>query len=316
MSPSNLSDQTVCVTGGAGFIGSHLVEALVRGGARVRVLDDLSSGDLGNLSGVASDITLIEGSILDDAVLERALAGTTVVFHHAARVSVTESLVDPVAYGTTNVMGTLAVLEAARQSGVRRLVYAGSCSAYGDLPGLPKCEDAPVHPTSPYAATKLAGEDFVAAYPGSYPIDTARLRYFNVYGPRQAHDSPYAAVVPKFFQALSSGGEAVIFGDGGQTRDFVHVEDVVQANILAASAAEPLQGAVFNVGSGGRRSILEVCEQVAHALGVPSRVRFEAARSGEVRDSEASIELAATRLGYRPRRAFADALGEMVEAGA
>ena len=316
MTLPDLSDQSVCVTGGAGFIGSHLVESLVRAGAQVRVLDDFSSGDPGNLSRVASEITLIEGTILDTVVLQQALAGTNVVFHHAARVSVAESVVDPVAYGTTNVMGTLAVLEAARQSEVNRLVYAGSCSAYGDLPGLPKCEDAPVHPTSPYAATKLAGEDFVAAYPGSYPLDTARLRYFNVYGPRQAHDSPYAAVVPKFFQALSTGEEAVIFGDGGQTRDFVHVEDVVQANILAAFAPEPLEGAVFNVGSGERRSILEVCEQVAGALGVPCRVRFEPARSGEVRDSEASIDRAAKRLGYRPRRAFADALGKMVEASA
>lgn len=310
-----MASQTVCVTGGAGFIGSHLVEALVRTGAKVRVLDDFSSGDPANLAKVEPKITLIEGSILDDDVLRRAIAGTTVVFHHAARVSVTESLVNPVAYCATNVDGTLAVLEASRQSGVRRLVYAGSCSAYGDLPGLPKSEDSPVHPTSPYAAAKLAGEDFVAAYPSSCSMDTVRLRYFNVYGPRQAHDSPYAAVVPKFFQALASGGEAVIFGDGGQTRDFVHVEDVALANILAACAPDPLRGAVFNIGSGESRSILEVCQQVAAALRVNPRMRFEPARSGEVRDSEASIELAAARLGYRPQREFFSALEEMIKVG-
>lgn len=315
MNLPSMSGQTVCVTGGAGFIGSHLVEALVRTGAEIRVLDDLSSGDPANLAEVDSRITLIKGSVLDADVLQRAVAGTSVVFHHAARVSVVESLEQPVDYCETNVGGTLAVLEAARRSGVRRLVYAGSCSAYGDLPGLPKCEDAPVHPTSPYAATKLAGEDFVAAYPASYPIDTVRLRYFNVFGPRQAHDSPYAAVIPKFFQALASGEDAVIFGDGGQTRDFVHVEDVAQANILAACSPEPLAGMVFNVGSGSSRSILEVCEQVAAALGVSPRIRFEPARSGEVRDSKASIKLAADRLGYRPGRDFLSSLEDMVRVG-
>ena len=314
MKSSSGMQGAVCVTGGAGFIGSHLVAALVESGLDVRVLDDLSTGSREHLVDVLDRITFIEGSILDEGALDEAVSGAGLVFHHAARVSVSESLEDPLRYCRTNVDGTVAVLEAARRHGVRRLVYAGSCSAYGDLEGLPKRETDPVQPTSPYAATKLAGEDFVASYASSYDLDTARLRYFNVYGPRQAHDSPYAAVVPRFLHALSSGGQAVIFGDGGQTRDFVHVEDVVQANLLAGGHAGPLDGAVFNIGSGTRRSIRSVLDDVASALGLDVNVRHEPARPGEVRDSEASIELASTCLGYRPGHDFRESLLAMVPA--
>lgn len=309
-----MAGRRVCVTGGAGFIGSHLVEALVRVGAQVWVLDDLSSGSLANLLGVQAQIRFVKGSILEEGALEDAIGPAEIVFHHAALVSVAESLEQPLRYREVNVDGTLAVLEAARRHGCARLVYAGSCSAYGDLEGLPKREEDPVHPTSLYAAMKLAGEDLVAAYASSFPMDTVRLRYFNVYGPRQSHDSSYAAVIPKFLNVLASGGEAVVFGDGEQTRDFVHVDDVVQANMLAAAHPTALDGAVFNVGSGSRRSVLEVLNLVAATLGVSASCRHEPARAGEVRDSEASIERARRELGYEPSRTFEDGLAEIEKA--
>ena len=312
MTALDLTSSPVCVTGGAGFIGSHLVSALVRSGVEVRVLDDLSTGAVENLATVLPDIRFIEGSILDPDALTEAFAGAGIVFHHAARVSVAESVTHPERYEETNVQGTRAVLEAARSLGVRRLVYAGSCSAYGDLPGLPKHETDPVQPTSPYAASKLSGEELVADHGAGEGFDTARLRYFNVYGPGQAHDSAYAAAIPKFVHCLRSGEQPIIFGDGGQTRDFVHVSDVVQANLLAAAHDGPLGGAVFNVGSASARSILEVLGIIAEAFGVEASPRHEEARPGEVRDSLASIALAADHLGYAPGVDFRDGLLEMV----
>lgn len=309
-------DKTVCVTGGAGFIGSHLVRGLVRAGASVRILDDLSTGSRNNLVDLPPHVELVEGSILDRSARTSALEGAEVVFHHAARVSVPESLEDPAGYRRTNVDGTLSVLEAAAAAGTARLVYAGSCSAYGDLPGLPKREGDPVQPGSPYAATKLEGEELVAAHPGVSPgLDTVRLRYFNVYGPGQAHDSAYAAAIPRFIRAVATGGNPTVFGDGLQTRDFIHVEDVVRANLLAGSATGSLGGTVLNIGSGHRRSILDVLEAISAGLGrtiVPDHLP---ARSGEVRDSEASIELARERLGFEPQREFTAAIVEMVRDG-
>ncbi len=303
-----------CVTGGAGFIGSHLVEALVGEGASVTILDDLSSGDLERLSPWRDEIRVVEGSILDEDALNQSFDGVQIVFHHAALVSVPESLEFPERYQSVNVDGTRQVLEASIRHGVSRLVYAGSCSAYGNLPGLPKVESDPVDPTSPYAASKLEGELLVGAHADSAGLDTARLRYFNVFGPRQPHNSPYAAVVPKFVEALSSGGSARIFGDGGQTRDFIDVRDVVQANLRAAALIEPHQGCVYNIGSGARISILEVLETVASELGLPVRMTLEEARGGEVRDSEACIDLARERLGFEPMRSLAESVREISEA--
>ena len=303
-----------CVTGGAGFIGSHLVEALVGQGAVVTVLDDLSSGDLERLSPWRESLRVVEGSILDDGALNEALDGVHLVYHHAALVSVPESLEFPERYQAVNVDGTRSVLEACLRHGVSRLVYAGSCSAYGNLPGLPKVETDPVEPTSPYAATKLEGELLVGAYADPSGFDTARLRYFNVFGPRQPHNSPYAAVVPKFVEALSSGGSARIFGDGGQTRDFIDVRDVVQANLRAGALIEPHQGCVYNIGSGNRISILEILETVARELDMPARKTLEAPREGEVRDSEACIDLARERLGFEPVRALSNSVREIADA--
>ena len=299
------------MTGGAGFIGSHLVESLLSHNATVSVLDDFSSGTPDNLPAGASGLHIHEGSILDSDLMSVAFAEASVVFHHAALISVPESFERPDEYRLVNVEGTRRVLEASRAAGVRRVVYAGSCSAYGNLPGLPKVESDPVEPTSPYAQTKLDGELLVEQHSAESTLDTVRLRYFNIFGPRQAHDSPYAAVVPKFVEALQSGGTPLIFGDGGQTRDFVHVRDVVQANLLAASCPERIGGQVINVGSGVRISILEVLEIVADSMGVPVAVAYRPERPGEVRDSEASIELARQLLGYDPSCSLADSISEI-----
>jgi UDP-glucose 4-epimerase len=309
--PSDLAGTQVCITGGAGFIGSHLVEALLTHGAQVTVLDDFSSGSPENLPVGSSGLQIVEGSILDPEQLSAACKNASVVFHHAALVSVPESFERPEEYQRVNVEGTRQVLEHSRAAGVSRVVYAGSCSAYGNLPGLPKSEHDPVEPTSPYAQTKFDGELLVEQHAAEATLDTVRLRYFNIFGPRQAHDSPYAAVVPKFVEALQSGGTPLIFGDGGQTRDFVHVRDVVQANLLAASCPERIGGQVINVGSGHRISILEVLEIVAASMGVPMAVEYRPERPGEVRDSEASIELARQLLGYDPSYSLADSISEI-----
>ena len=306
-----LEGTTACVTGGAGFIGSHLVEALLARGARVTVIDDLTSGTLDNLPLSDDRLSVHEGSILDRGQVLSAIRGCSVVFHHAALVSVPESLERPDEYRMVNVEGTRSVLEACVSSGVSRLVYAGSCSAYGNLEGLPKTESDPVDPTSPYAATKLEGELLVEQFSGSGSLDTVRLRYFNIFGPRQAHDSAYAAVVPKFVEAFESGSIPLVFGDGGQTRDFIHVLDVVQANLLAATCRGPLAGRVINVGSGSRLSIMQVLEAVANAMHRKAEAEHRPAREGEVRDSEACIDLARELLGFVPARRLADSVQEI-----
>ena len=311
LNSTDLAGCQVCITGGAGFIGSHLAEALLARGARVTVLDDFSSGSPDNLPCEAPGLEIVEGSILDPEQLSTVFKKASVVFHHAALVSVPESFERPDAYQRVNVEGTRQVLEQSRAAGVSRVIYAGSCSAYGNLPGLPKREVDPVEPTSPYAETKLEGELLVEGAAEGSVFDSVRLRYFNIFGPRQAHDSPYAAVVPKFVEALQSGGRPLIFGDGGQTRDFVHVRDVVQANILAATSPRVLGGRVINVGSGRRISVLEVLETVARSMGVPMTVEYRPERPGEVRDSEASIELGRELLGYQPSCELAQSIDEI-----
>lgn len=303
--------RTVCVTGGAGFIGSHLVEALLERGATVRVVDDLSSGRLEVLPPSNPGLSVFEGSILDSRLLQRALAGCELVFHHAALVSVHESLDRPDDYRRVNVDGTRRVLEESASAGVRRLVYAASCSAYGNVLGLPQRETDPVDPTSPYASTKLAGERLVEGHASVSGLDTVRLRYFNIFGPRQSHESAYAAVVPNFIAALESGRTPVIYGDGRQTRDFIHVLDVVDANLLAAACPGPLRGRVINIGSGRRVSILEVLESLAVAYGRPVVPDHQPPREGEVRDSEACMELARELIGFESKRSLADSIDEI-----
>ncbi len=287
----------VLVTGGAGFIGSHLVEACVAAGDRVRVLDDLRSGRRENLEAVAGDVELIEGSITDAAALQRAVRGCDRVFHQAAVVSVPETVADPLGSHRINATGTLQVLLAARAAGVARVVFASSCAVYGDDPRLPKTEDMAPRPLSPYALQKWIGEQecALAARDG---LETVVLRYFNVYGPRQDERSSYAGVIPRFVSALARGDIPVIFGDGAQTRDFVHVSDVVAAN-LAAAAATGASPSPLNVGRGARTSVRELLDAIAAELGAEGiEPRRESGRAGDVRDSEADPSRAREALGW------------------
>jgi UDP-glucose 4-epimerase len=290
---------TILVTGGGGFIGSHLVEALVEQGGRVRVLDNFSTGDPANLEGVQDRIELIEGDITDLNTVRRALRGVEVVFHQAALASVPRSVANPLATHRVCVDGTLNVLLASRDAGVRRLVYAASSSAYGNSARLPKAETDPVGPLSPYAVAKLAAEHYCAAFSEVYGLETVRLRYFNVFGPRQSPDSPYAAVIPLFIQALTSLEAPVIHGDGEQSRDFTYVADVVQANLRAASAPG-VSGRVYNVACGRRTTLLELVHHLNALLGTRIEPTHVPARLGDVRHSQADISRAVADLGYRP----------------
>ena len=291
--------RAVCVTGGAGFIGSHLADALVGLGARVRIVDDLANGRESNLAGAARGAEFLRGSILDEAVLSRAFEGADVVFHLAALGSVPRSIEVPELYHQVNVEGTARVLQAARRHGVRRVVYSASSSAYGNTAALPKHESIRPDPRSPYAVTKLAGEHLMRAWALSYGIETVSLRYFNIFGPRQRHDSPYAAVIPMFAERLRRGERPVIYGDGRQSRDFTFVANAVHANLLAGGLGRRLEGEVVNIACGARYSLLELLEAMGELLGVRAECDFEPARAGDVRDSEADIRLADELLGYR-----------------
>jgi UDP-glucose 4-epimerase len=270
---ASIAGRAVCVTGGAGFIGSHLADALVGLGARVALLDDLSNGLRSNLSGPAGRAAFVQGSILDPAALDRAIAGADTVFHLAALGSVPRSIEEPALFQRVNVEGTLAVLEACRRHGVRRVVYAASSSAYGNTAALPKHESIRPDPRSPYAFTKLAGEHLMRSFALSYGLETVSLRYFNIFGPRQRHDSPYAAVIPMFAEALRAGARPVVYGDGRQTRDFTFVANAVHANLLAAASPARLAGEVANVACGTRYSLLELLDAIGTARGLRARGR-------------------------------------------
>jgi nucleoside-diphosphate-sugar epimerase len=291
---------SVLVTGGAGFIGSNLVRSLLEGGDTVRVLDDLSTGRPENLAGVRGDVELIEGDVRDPAAVAKAVAGVQVVHHLAALPSVARSVADPLASHQVNVDGTLNLLLAAVEAGVGRLVYASSSSVYGDTPVLPKHEDMPVSPRSPYAAAKLAGEAYSRSFARVYPLETVCLRFFNVFGPRQDPGSQYAAVVPRFATRMLAGQAAEVTGDGRQTRDFTFVANAVHACRLAAAAGPEAVGEAMNVGCGDRISVLDLVEQVNDLLDDPVEPVFAPARPGDVRDSQASIAKAERLLGYRP----------------
>lgn len=290
----------VClVTGGAGFIGSHLVEALVDRGHRVRVLDNFSTGDRANLDEVRERIELIDGDITDLETVRRATRGVELVFHQAALASVPRSVANPLATHRACVDGTLNVLVAARDAGVRRVVYAASSSAYGNSQRLPKTETDPTAPLSPYAVAKLAGEQYCSAFSEVYRLETVRLRYFNVFGPRQSPDSAYAAVIPLFIQAMTAGRRPMIHGDGTQSRDFTFIADVVQANLLAAEVPG-ISGRLYNVACGRRTSLLELVEHLNALLGTRIAPTHGAPRPGDVQHSQADIQRACSDLGYRP----------------
>lgn len=304
----------VCVTGGAGFIGSHLVDALVSAGADVVVVDDLTTGRVENLAQVASRITLIEDSILTPEQWSHALHKCRYIFHLAAMGSVPRSIVEPQRCVDTNVRGTLNVLIAAHNAGVRRVVFSGSSSAYGVSPGADtKSESMPPLPRSPYAASKLAGEHLCRAWSSSYGLDTAVLRYFNIFGPRQNGASAYAAVVAAFADAMNAGKAGTIHGDGHQTRDFTFVANAVFANLLAAAHEADLGGEIFNVATGNAVSVRELHDAMARQFRLPNAqpVHLDE-RRGDVAWSKADITRAERVLGFRPIVSFEDGLAATV----
>jgi UDP-glucose 4-epimerase len=300
----------VLVTGGAGFIGSNLVRSLLASGHRVRVLDDCSTGSLGNLRGLDGPASFIRGDIRDREAVERAAAGVEIVYHLAAIPSVARSVTDPVTSHEVNANGTLNVLLAARDAGVRRVIYASSSSVYGDTARLPKSEDMPVAPLSPYAASKLAGEGYCRAFARAYGMETISLRFFNVFGPRQNPASQYASAIPRFLTRMLAGEPPIVFGDGRQSRDFTFVSNVVQACLLAASAGTPLTGEAANVGCGERTSILNLIAILNELLGTELQPVFTEPRPGDVRDSQASTSLAARLFGYQPLTTLRDGLAD------
>lgn len=301
----------VLVTGGAGFIGSHLAERLVKDGHLVRVLDDLSAGRLTQLEHVRADIDFIEGDIRDGGVLREAVEGVEVVFHQAARTSVPRSVKDPLGTNDVNVAGTLNLLVAARDAGVRRFVFASSSSVYGASQVLPQREDQKLAPMSPYAVSKLTGELYCQVFHRLYGLETFSLRYFNVFGPRQGWESQYAAVIPKFIRALMRGESPVIFGDGTQSRDFTYVDNVVEANVLAMKAARGA-GEAFNIACGAQATVTALAGAAAWLMGSHSEPVYSPARSGDILHSLADISKAREYLGYAPRVGFLEGLARTV----
>jgi UDP-glucose 4-epimerase len=301
------------VTGGAGFIGSHLVHGLLQRGQQVRVLDNSSTGKLNNLSSVINDVEVIEGDLCDERAVQQAVDNVDVVFHHAALASVPRSIEEPLATHAACVTGTVTLLHHAHRAGVRRVVYAASSSAYGNLSWSSKRETDLPMPLSPYAAAKLAAEQYCAAFYHSYGLETVALRYFNVFGPRQDPDGPYAAVIPRFITRMLAGKPPIIFGDGKQSRDFVYVENIVAGN-LAAATARGVGGRVFNIASGVSYSLLDLTNALNRLLGKSYEPQFEPARIGDVRDSLADISAARTDLGYEPQVDFAAGLEKTMAA--
>jgi UDP-glucose 4-epimerase len=304
----------VLVTGGAGFIGSHLAEALVARGDRVRVLDNLCTGQRSNLASVEKKIEFIEGDVADPAQAAKAVAGVDCVFHEAALASVPRSVEHPLDTHEACVTGTLVMLDAARKAGVRRFVYAASSSAYGDQPSSPKRETDLPAPISPYGAAKYAGESYCQAFAATYGMQTVALRYFNVFGPRQDPNSQYSAVIPRFITAMLAGQRPTIYGDGLQSRDFSYIQNVVHGNLLAAEApAGQVSGRVFNVANGRSTNLLDLLKLLNKYLGTSIEPVHEPARAGDVRESLADITQARKHLGYEPPVDFDEGLRRSIE---
>jgi UDP-glucose 4-epimerase len=314
MTPRKENSMRHClVTGGAGFIGSHLVEHLLASGWKVRVLDNLSTGKANNLQPLAARIDFIQGSINDSSVLRPAVAGCEVVFHLAALPSVARSLVDPMTTHEVCATGTLNVLDAARQMGVRRVIYAASSSAYGGTPGALRSESDSIAPLSPYASSKLAGELYCQSFTTVYNLETVRLRFFNVFGPRQDARSPYTGVIALFSAGMLHGKAPVVQGDGLQSRDFTYVENAVQAVGLAADAPAAI-GKVYNIGNGVTTTLLQLVDHLNAILGTSLVPVHGPPRAGDVRHSQANITLARQDLGYEPKVPFVEGLRRTVEA--
>jgi UDP-N-acetylglucosamine/UDP-N-acetyl-alpha-D-glucosaminouronate 4-epimerase len=307
-----MQKRTYLVTGGAGFIGSHICERLLAEGHRVRVLDNFVSGKPENLESLGGEVELVRADIRDAQAVGEAMKDVYVVFHQAALGSVPRSVADPVTTHESNITGTLNVLLAARDSGVRRVVYASSSSVYGETPELPKHEAMTPRPLSPYALSKLAGEHYISVFNQVYGFEAVALRYFNIFGPRQDPNSQYAAVIPRFVTALLAGDRPVVYGDGQQSRDFTYIDNVVEANLLA-SEAEGVAGQFFNVACGGRYTLLELLGKLKEITRSETQPLHEPARAGDVRDSQASIEAAKQSLGYRVSVDFDEGLRRTVK---
>jgi nucleoside-diphosphate-sugar epimerase len=298
------------VTGGAGFIGSHLAEELVRRGERVRIVDNLVTGKRQNVAHIRN-IEFLQGDLADLDVARRAVDGVDYVLHQAAIPSVPRSVQDPITSNRANIDASLNVLVAARDAGVRRVVYAGSSSAYGNTPTLPKVESMPTAPLSPYALQKLVAEQYCQMFTHLYGLETVTIRYFNVFGPRQDPSSPYSGVISLFISALCEGRRPKIYGDGGQTRDFTYVANVVDG-VLRACQAERASGEVINVATGGRISLNELFRTVRDLVGATVEPVFDEPRAGDVRDSQADIGKARALLGYQPIVTFEEGLRKTV----
>lgn len=304
---------TTLVTGGAGFIGSHIATRLVERGDRVRVLDNFANSTPQNIAHIGDEIELIEGDLRNSEAVARAVAGVELIYHEGALGSVPRSIADPRTSFEVNVIGTLNVLNAARDAGVRRVVYASSSSVYGNTPTLPKREEMKPMPLSPYAVSKLSAEQLCQVFHGVYGLETVALRYFNVFGPRQTPDSQYAAVMPKFLRAYTKGEQPVIYGDGEQSRSFTYIDNVVEGNLLAGMAPGAA-GQVVNLASDRACSVNHIARRIAEILGVEFKPRHESPRAGDVRDSLADIGVAREVLGWEPTVSFDEGLERTVAA--
>jgi UDP-glucose 4-epimerase len=298
---------TFVITGGAGFIGSHLAARLLALGGRVRIVDNFLTGKRDNLAHLSGDVALYEVSITDRDALAPAFAGADYVYHQAALPSVPRSVADPLTTHEVNITGTLNVLLAARDAGVKRVIYAASSSAYGDADAEYKTETLPPRPLSPYGVSKLAGELYCAAFTASYGLQTVALRYFNVFGPRQDETSQYAAVIPRFMAAMLRGESPVVYGDGTQSRDFTYIDNVVHGNLLAMQAPAA-SGQMMNLATGGRITLLDLIDKLNALLGTRIAPRFELPRTGDILHSRADIERAADLLDYAPTVSFDEGL--------
>jgi nucleoside-diphosphate-sugar epimerase len=299
------------VTGGAGFIGSHIVEELLRGGASVRVLDNFSSGKRANLASFQGDLEIQEGDLRDAEAIRTATRGVDLVFHLAAFISVPQSMLEPENCFAVNVAGTATLLEAARQAGVRKVVLSSSTAVYGNADMIPTDEQTPLMPLSPYALSKQVNELYARLYTQTFKLPVAALRYFNVYGPRQQPDSAYAAAIPIFARQLVNGEPITIFGDGKQSRDFIFVKDVVRANLLAAESEAA--GEAFNICTGHETSMLDLLEELSEIFTHQPEVRFEAPRAGDIYRSLGNPEKAAAALGFRAATSLTEGLAQTVQ---
>jgi UDP-glucose 4-epimerase len=309
---ANRPQRTCLVTGGAGFIGSNIVDALIARGDKVRILDNFSTGRLENLQHVKDKIEIIQGDLVDAKLIATAVAGVDCIFHQAALASVPRSVEKPLDTHHACVTGTVNLLDAARRAGVRRLVYAASSSAYGNQPASSKRETDLPAPISPYGAAKLAAEYYLQAFAATYGLETVALRYFNVFGPRQDPNSEYSAVIPKFITAILAGRQPTIYGDGYQSRDFTYIANVVQGNLLAAGASG-VSGMVFNVAMGNSVTLLQLMAALNAALGTSVQPSFAPPRTGDVRDSLADIYVARKWLKYEPKIPFDQGIRESIE---